>query len=121
MDQRKPDSTEELAMQKISHFQPSPAISIRSNLIFGLKLCAMARTENRMGSGSRVEQLLVKAKHVVENTLRDLHNEGKLPVSERCHLCKMLDQLQANIGGLDPLWTPNAGDVPAKNSDALAA
>lgn len=110
-------------MQKMSHFHPSPADSIRSSLIFGLTLCAMARTENRIGSVARVEQLLVKAKRVVENTLRDLHQEANLSISDKCHLCNMIDHLQASIGGLDPLWIPNAGRVPAKkdSDDAVAA
>lgn len=109
-------------MLRTSLSYPSPADSIRSSLIFGLTLCAMARAENRMGSVSRVEQLLVKAKHVVENILRDLHQRSNLPISDKSHLCNMAEHLQASIGGLDPLWIPNAGRIPpSKDSDDAAA
>lgn len=109
-------------MQKMPHFQPSPAYSIRSSLVCGLALCAMARAESRMGSLSRLQQLLSRAKHVVETTLRSLHEEEGLSNSDRRHLCKLLDQLQVSIGGLDPLWVPKAGAVPAdKVLDSVVA
>ncbi len=99
-------------------YQPLRAHSIRSNIIFGLTLCAMTRTETRMGSVSRAEQLLAKAKRIVENASRDLRADANSPIPERHLLGKLLDQLKASIGGLDPLWIPNDGPLQTK-SDPL--
>ena len=109
-------------MQKISHFHASPAYSVRSNLIFGLKLCALARTEGRVGSAVRAQELLIKAKRVVENASHHLHVDEEIPVVDRGNLGRLVDHLRASIGGLDPLWVPNSGKVPTRNdSDVFAA
>lgn len=96
-------------------YEPSRAHSIRSNIIFGLTLCAMIRTESRMGSASRAEQLLAKAKRIAENASRGLRRDGDVPACEKHLLGKFLDQLKASIGGLDPLWIPNDGPAQTKN------
>jgi hypothetical protein len=95
-----------MSIQKMARFQSSPAYSIRSNLVFGLKLCASARTKNRIGSAVRAQQHLVKAKRVVENTSRHLNQKAELSVPDRCQLGKLVDHLKTSIGGLDPLWVP---------------
>src|SRR5579859_7905727 len=104
-----------------SHLEQSRSYAIRSNLIYGLELCALARAENRMGSVVRADLLLVKAKRVVENTSRELEREARVSITERHHLSRLADHLQASIGGLDPLWTPRAGVVPAKTGSDVVA
>lgn len=98
----------------VFHLPESRACSIRSNLIVGLRLCAQARAESRIGSVPRAEQLLAKAKRVVENSSRDLDEQTQIPASERRHLGKLAEHLKASIGGLDPLWTPSAQNLPPK-------
>jgi len=99
----------------MAYYELSRAHSVRSNIIFGLTLCAMIRTKKRMGSVSGAEQLLKKAKRVVENASRDLHLDGNCPIAERQLLRKLLDQLRASIGGFDPLWIPNDGPLRTKS------
>lgn len=102
-------------MQKqLTNLYPSRAFAIRSSFIFGLKLCALARTENKVGSVRRAEQLLAKAKHIIENTLRDLEAQTQISVSEMRRLGKLAEHLKASIWNIDPLWIPNAQDLPSK-------
>lgn len=95
-------------MGKLLAFQPSRTSSIRSSLIFGLSLCAMARAESRMGSVERAEHLLEKARRAVASASGDLDREARLSPAERHHLTRMVDQLNTSIGGLDPLWIADA-------------
>ena len=95
-----------MSIQAASYSRQSSAYAIRSKLVFGLSLCAMSRTESRFGSACRAEQLVRKAKRVVEDTLRDLHYATQIEAAEKRHLGMLAEQLRASIGGLDPLWVP---------------
>ena len=75
----------------------------------------MCRTENRFGSASQAEQLVRKAKRVVEESLLDLQCANQIAPSEKRHLGMLADQLRASIGGLDPLW------VPVSDASGIAA
>jgi hypothetical protein len=102
----------------MASYQPSRAHSIRSNIVHGLMLCAIIRTEGRMGSASRAELLLAKTKRIVEIASLNLRADATLPPHEKHMLGTLLDQLRASIGGLDPLWIPNDGPIRTK-SDPL--
>ena len=107
--------------KQVFRFQLSPAYSIRSKLVFGVNLCALARAENRMGSPIHAVQLLVKAKRVVENVSRTLHQETRFSASDRYQLEKLNEYLKDSIRGLDPLWIPGDEDVPLTNDSAAIA
>ena len=90
---------------RLNPAQQSRAHAIRCSLVHGLTLCALSRTEARVGSIFRADQALARAKQVAAQVSRELTQELQLSIPEQRHLYGLLNRLTMRIESVDPLWT----------------